>query len=270
MRAPRGEGRIWTSDIVTRGAAVPVIWKLNLSLCDPGSGYMAERHLPFLFSLRSLGRILLVLALLGGAAAWWAWHGAFGVETLRDILRHHPAAPVLFLLVHILASLLFFPRSAMAMLAGLIFGVWWGGVLAAVGSVIGASSGFLIARYISDGLVSADDTARWGEALRRVERGGWKSVAMLRLIPMLPHTGVNYALGLTRVPLGAYAFGSLVGQLPMTFACVQFGAAGGHAVAGKPDWIVPTLVGAVLLVLATALPRMFGPKLWEKCGPGRA
>ena len=234
---------------------------------------MAERHLPFLSSFRSLGRILLVLMLLGGAAAWWAWHGAFGVETLQDILRHHPAAPVLFLLVHILASLLFFPRSAMAMLAGLIFGAWWGGVLAAAGSVIGASTGFLIARYISDGLVSipvsTDDTARWGESLRRIENGGWKSVAMLRLIPVLPHTGVNYALGLTRLPLGAYAFGSLVGQMPMTIAFVQFGAAGDHAIAGKPDWIVPTLVGAVLLVLATALPKL-GPKLWEKCGPKRA
>jgi len=234
---------------------------------------MAERRLPSLSSPRNLGRILLVLALLGGAAVWWAWHGAFGVETLQDILRHHPAAPILFLLVHILASLLFFPRSVMAMLAGLIFGVWWGGVLAAAGSVIGASTGFLIARYISDGFVSApaftNDTARWGEALRRIENGGWKAVAMLRLIPVLPHTGVNYALGLTRVRLGSYAFGSLVGQLPMTIAFVQFGAAGDHAIAGKPDWIVPTLVGAVLLVLATALPK-FGPKLWDKCGSGRA
>ncbi|WP_448207960.1 TVP38/TMEM64 family protein [Azospirillum sp. sgz302134] len=231
---------------------------------------MAERAAPSLSTLRTLGRVVLVLLLVGGAVAWWASHGGtFGVEGLQEMLRHHPAAPVLFLLIHILASLLFFPRSAMAMLAGLIFGVWWGGVLAAAGSVVGASSGFLISRYISRGFVSTDDTARWGEALRRIERGGWRAVAMLRLVPVLPHTGVNYALGLTRLPLGAYAFGSLVGQLPMTVAFVQFGAAGDHALAGKPDWIVPTAVGAVLLVLATALPKV-GPKLWEKCGFGRA
>lgn len=239
---------------------------------------MAERHPPFLstpstrlFSrARTLGRVLLVLALAGGGAAWWAWHGTFGIETLQDMLRHHPAAPILFLLVHILASLLFFPRSVMAMLAGLVFGVWWGGVLAAAGSVIGASTGFLIARYVGGGFVpAADETVRWGEALRRIERGGWRAVAMLRLIPVLPHSGVNYALGLTRLRLGAYAFGSLLGQLPMTVAFVQFGAAGDHAIAGKPGWIVPTVAGAVLLLLASALPKV-GPKLWEKCGCGRA
>lgn len=230
---------------------------------------MAERQLLSLSTLRTLGRVLLVLFLLCGGAAWWAWHGAFGMEALQDMLRHHPAAPILFLLVHILASLLFFPRSVMAMLAGLVFGTWWGGVLAAAGSVVGASTGFLIARYVTDGLVPANTTARWGETLWRIEQGGWKAIATLRLIPVLPHTAVNYALGLTRVRLSAYAFGSLVGQLPMTVAFVQFGAAGDHAMAGKPDWILPTAVGAALLVLATALPKL-GPKLWEKCGFGRA
>ena len=234
---------------------------------------MAERRLPSLSSLRILGRVLLVVLLLCGGAAWWTWHGAFGIEALQDMLRHHPAAPVLFLLVHILASLLFFPRSVMAMVAGLVFGTWWGGVLAAAGSVIGASTGFLISRYISDGFVPADlmaqGEARWGDTLRRIEQGGWKAIAMLRLVPVLPHSGVNYALGLTRVRLGAYAFGSLMGQLPMTIAFVQFGAAGDHAMAGKPDWIVPTVIGATLLVAAAALPKV-GPKLWGKCGLGRS
>lgn len=230
---------------------------------------MAERRPSSPSNLRTLGRVLLVLGLIGGGCVWWAWHGTFGIEALQDVLRHHPAAPLLFLLVHILASLLFFPRSIMAMVAGLVFGAWWGGVLAAAGSVVGASTGFLISRYVTDGLVPDGASARWGEALRRIEQGGWKAVAMLRLVPVLPHTGVNYALGLTRLPLGAYAFGSLVGQLPMTVAFVQFGAAGDHALAGKPDWIVPTLVGGALLVLATVLPKV-GPKLWEKCGFGRA
>lgn len=229
--------------------------------------------MPSLSSLRALGRVLLVVLLLGGGAAWWTWHGTFGMEALQDALRHHPAAPILFLLLHILASLLFFPRSVMAMLAGLVFGIWWGGILAAAGSVIGASTGFLIARYLTDGFVPADmkvqGGTRWGDSLRRIEQGGWRAIAMLRLIPVLPHSGVNYALGLTRVRLGAYAFGSLMGQLPMTIAFVQFGAAGDHAIAGKPGWIVPTAVGAALLVLATALPKV-GPKLWGRCGLGRS
>ena len=226
---------------------------------------MTEPHPPFHAAFRTGGRVLAVLLL--GAAAVLAWTGQMGIGSgfgaFQELLRHHPAAPLLFLLAHVLVSLLFLPRTAMAMLAGLVFGVWWGGVLAAAGRVLGACTGFLIARHLGPGTIDIDGMARWGEVLRRIENGGWRAVATLRLVPVLPHSAVNYALGLTRLRLGSYAFGSLVGQLPMTVAFVQFGAAGDHALAGKPGWILPTAIGLFLLLLSAAL-----PKLWEKCGSG--
>lgn len=214
---------------------------------------------PSLSSLRTAGQILLALALVGGAAVWLL-RGGPDIAGLQDILRHHSAAPLLFLLFHIVASLLFLPRSAMAMVAGLIFGVWWGGMLAAAGSVLGAVTGFLIARYINNGLLSPGEMARFGRLVRRIEQGGWRAVATLRLVPVLPHTAVNYALGLTRVRLAPYAVGSLIGQLPMTVAFVQFGAASDHLMDGKPDWMLPTALGIATLVLSSALPKLL-PRL---------
>jgi uncharacterized membrane protein YdjX (TVP38/TMEM64 family) len=214
---------------------------------------------PSLSSLRTAGQILLVLVLAGSVAAW-VLKGGPDIGSLQEILRHHRAAPLLFLLFHIVASLLFLPRSAMAMVAGLIFGAWWGGMLAATGSVLGAVSGFLIARYINNGMLSLGETARFGRLVRRIEQGGWRAVAMLRLMPVLPHTAVNYALGLTRIRLAPYAVGSLIGQLPMTVAFVQFGAASDHLLDGKPDWMLPTAVGAAILVLSSALPKLL-PRL---------
>ncbi len=73
-----------------------------------------------------------------------------------------------------------------------------------------------------------------------MEQGGWRAVAGLRLIPVIPHSLANYALGLTRLPLGAYALGSLLGQLPMTIAYVDFGAAGERVMLGTAGWLVPT------------------------------
>ena len=72
---------------------------------------------------------------------------------------------------------------------------------------------------------------------------------------MLPHSLANYALGLTRLPLGAYALGSLLGQLPMTIAYVELGAAGGRLWAGNAGWLAPTLIGAAALPLSLLLPR---------------
>ncbi|MFP3520676.1 hypothetical protein SB766_31290, partial [Pseudomonas sp. SIMBA_077] len=71
---------------------------------------------------------------------------AFGANLLSFVLAGFPRLVRQEWRLVLLASLLFFPRSVMAMVAGLVFGVWWGGVLAAAGSVIGASTGFLLTR----------------------------------------------------------------------------------------------------------------------------
>src|SRR4029077_4383584 len=115
----------------------------------------------------------------------------------------------------------------------------WGIVWAASGSVAGAVAGFLVARHLTSGL---DDLGRFGPLAAQVERGGWRAVTMLRLIPVMPHSVANYGLGLTKLPLGSYALGSLLGQLPMTIAYVELGAAGERLMVGGANWLEPTLI----------------------------
>ena len=83
-------------------------------------------------------------------------------------------------------------------------------------------------------------------------------MALLRLIPIMPHSVGNYGLGLTSLPLGAYAFGSLIGQLPMTIAYVELGAAGERLLAGGIGWIEPTLIGFAALLLTFLFSAYFG------------
>jgi uncharacterized membrane protein YdjX (TVP38/TMEM64 family) len=107
-------------------------------------------------------------------------------------------------------------------------------------------------------MIDLESLPKLGPVLQRAEAGGWRAVTMLRLIPVIPHSFSNYALGLTRLSLGGYALGSLLGQLPMTIAYVSFGAAGGRAVAGGQDWLLPAIVGAIALAASILLPR------WQK------
>jgi uncharacterized membrane protein YdjX (TVP38/TMEM64 family) len=199
----------------------------------------------------------MVLALLAlGIVAVWFNRAALDPNAVRTAIESHPAiAPLVFLLLHIVASLLFVPRTLMGLVAGGAFDFWWGLVWAATGSVLGALAGFLIARYVNSGMIDLESLPKLGPVLQRAEKGGWRAVTMLRLIPVIPHSFSNYALGLTRLPLGGYALGSLLGQLPMTIAYVSFGAAGGRAVAGGQDWLVPVIVGAVALAASILLPR---------------
>jgi uncharacterized membrane protein YdjX (TVP38/TMEM64 family) len=127
---------------------------------------------------------------------------------------------------------------------------------AALGSVIGAVAGFLLARYVHAGFFERARWTRFTALLQRAERGGWRKVALIRLVPVIPHSLSNYAMGLTRLRLGDYALGSLLGQLPLTIATVEAGAVGERALRGAGGWLWPTIIGLVALALTALIPAL--------------
>ncbi len=219
-------------------------------------------------AFRRAGRIALVVLLVAGVVAAWHWRAIFDPATLIARIGGYPAAPLIFLAVHIAASLVFVPRTFLGIGAGLAFGMWWGMVWAALGGVLGASAGFVIARYVNSGLIDAASWSRLAPWLHRVERGGWRAVAIIRLIPGIPHSLTNYALGLTRLGIGAYTTGSLLGQLPQPIACAELGAAGGRLMLGASDWVMPTLIGAAALALSLLIPLIAGRRARARPLPG--
>jgi uncharacterized membrane protein YdjX (TVP38/TMEM64 family) len=209
-------------------------------------------------------RLIVVLLLAAGIVAAWRWRSLFDPLALTGLIGGSPLAPLAFLAMHIAGSLCFVPRTLLALGAGLVFGMWWGILWAALGSLAGAVAGFLVARYLRSGFIDRAMLARSGGPARlaalvaRAEHGGWRMVAVLRLVPLIPHSLTNYALGLTRVRLGAYAVGSLLGQLPMTIAYTDLGAAGGQVLLGGADWryevLWPSLIGLAALMLSLLIP----------------
>ncbi len=209
-----------------------------------------------------IGRAAIVRLVVGalvvaGIVAAWPWRSLFDPLAMTALIGGNPLAPLIFVVLHVAASLFFVPRAFLAVGAGLVFGMWWGIVWAALGSVAGAVAGFLVARYLYAGFVERADSVRLKALLARVERGSWRMVAVVRLVPFIPHSLTNYALGLTRLRLGAYAVGSLLGQLPLTIAYADFGAAG-RALFGTADWLHqmlwPSLIGLSALSLSLLIP----------------
>lgn len=216
---------------------------------------------PPLAGLRRMGRIAVIVGLVGAAALVWLHHGAFDPAAISRLVAAHAAtAPLVFLALHVAASLIFLPRTVLAIAAGLAFGMGGGLVWASLGSLLGAVAGFVLARYVNGGLIEPENLPRVGPMLVKAEAGGWRAVAALRLIPLVPHTLANYALGLTRLPLATYILGSFLGQLPMTLAYVELGAAGGRLWTGSAGWVMPTLIGCVALMASLLLPRLARPR----------
>jgi uncharacterized membrane protein YdjX (TVP38/TMEM64 family) len=206
-----------------------------------------------------LARRVIAVGLIGaGVAVAWHWRGVFDPLAIAALLAGHPFAPLGFIVLHVAASLFFVPRTLLAVAAGLLFGGWWGPVWAALGSLAGAVAGYLVARHLYSGFVRRADPTRLRALLARADNGGWRMVTMVRLLPLIPHSLTNYAFGLTRVRLSSYMIGSLLGQLPLTIAYADLGAAGGQAILGGTGWHAglfwPTLIGLGTLGLSLLIP----------------
>ncbi len=208
-------------------------------------------------------RVLLLASLLAATAWSLLNRETLGAGGLADLVDDHPGAmPAVFVVLHVGASLAFLPRGLMALAAGALFGTAWGCVLSTLGTLAGAMAGFLLARYVNANLLRAEQVPRIGHLLKRAEGGGWRLVFVTRLVPVLPHSLVNYVYGLSAIPARDYALGTLLGSLPQTVALVQLGAAGATAASGG-SWLASLAWGVLLLAASALAPRLL-PSRWRK------
>jgi rhodanese-related sulfurtransferase len=115
---------------------------------------------------------------------------------------------------------------------------------------------FLLARYVAQDKIRQRAGAKLDRLMAGVEVEGWRFVAFVRLVPLFPFNLLNYALGLTRIPLAPYVLASLVCMLPGTFVYTWFGYAGREALAQNDAAIRYGLIGLALLAAVAFLPRL--------------
>lgn len=202
-------------------------------------------------------RAALILALAAGLVLAFANRGQFSQQALQAWLAAAGWwAPILFIALYAAGTVLFLPGSVLTLAAGALFGVLPGALYSLTGATLGAVLAFLAARHLAGGWVAQKTGGRLKQLIEGVEAEGWRFVAFVRLVPLFPFNVVNYALGLTRIPLGSYALASAVCMLPGALAYAWLGHAGRAALTGDAD-----AIRNGLLALAAAAALMFLPRL---------
>lgn len=133
-------------------------------------------------------------------------------------------APVAFMVVYVVGTVLLVPGSVLTVAGGLLFGTAGGGLLTLVAATVGATLAFRIARWAGRGPVQRLAGRRVGAVDRWLGDRGLMAVATLRLVPLVPFSVANYAAGLTAIRLRDYLVGTAVGIVPGTFAYAALGA----------------------------------------------
>jgi uncharacterized membrane protein YdjX (TVP38/TMEM64 family) len=137
-----------------------------------------------------------------------------------------PVGVLVFSLVFIALALTMLPTTHMYLAAGMLYGALWGGLLMNTLGVIVELCTVLVVRsslrkYIEPML---ERHPRLGALDHAVRNRTLSILFLLRLSPLIPFGGLNYALALTNVPLWKRIVTNFFGMLPCTLMITYVGS----------------------------------------------
>jgi uncharacterized membrane protein YdjX (TVP38/TMEM64 family) len=207
--------------------------------------------------------LIVLLVFAGVAAAYWAFDGVISAEALEARIASLGVwAPVGFVLLYGIATVVMVPGSIFDLVGGAVFGPYLGGALNLAGGTLGAVLAFLVARYVARDWVEARAGRRTKGIVKSVDADGWRFVAFVRLVPVFPYNVMNYLLGLTHIPLHHYLVATIVFMAPSTAVYTWIGVAGREAIAGEANNLRYALLALGLLAVMLMLPRFY--KRWRR------
>ncbi|ASQ45252.1 TVP38/TMEM64 family protein [Legionella clemsonensis] len=166
-----------------------------------------------------------VLALIGFIASAYVFQQNAPI-ILQSIKNLGWLAPVLFLLLYCLATVLLLPTMVLTLAGGALFGPLFGTLLNLLGATLGAASAFYISRHWATDWFTKKRNPRINKLIAGVEKNGWQFVALLRLVPIIPFNLVNYGLGLTQIKLSHYVITTFIFLTPAEIVYTYCGYAG--------------------------------------------
>lgn len=205
----------------------PVTEKRSFLLAHPAHRKNIWRLGFALAGLAALGVIFLLS--LANASNW----SGVVVATLNKLRAFGAIGWLAFVWLEILVAVVgFLPASVLCLIAGAVYGIGFGFVLAAAGVIIGAEISFVLVRSgFRSALTSLFENR---SALRQFDTAfgqqGWRFVLLLRASPIMPFSLTSFALGLSGVSQSAYTLGT-IGSLPALLLYVILGRLSAKGVA---------------------------------------
>ena len=206
--------------------------------------------------------VVLVAAALG-ALLWWlstlitpgelqAWFRGWGVW-----------APLAYIVVLVIAPILFMPVAPLAMMSGLLFGLWWGYLYTLIGCMLNCALMYWMTQHLGKDKVQRFLEKRLSPAwLARIQslegRTGFVFLIILRLTALIPYNVINYAFGLTNMKFKDFMLASLIGMIPDMLIYVNMGDKALDITSGE-FWLALVILG-LFIVLSIALMWWFFPR----------
>lgn len=131
--------------------------------------------------------------------------------------------PIAYIILYILRPLILLPAALTSASAGAIWGPLKGFIILQIGANLSAVGEFFIARYFARSAIEKMVKGKMAKIDEAVQKRGFITVLLIRLIPNVAWDIQNLSLGLTKVKFRDYFLATLIGIMPGSFALVYFG-----------------------------------------------
>ena len=132
---------------------------------------------------------------------------------------------VTFVFFYIISVLLILPASWLSLLAGFLYGPYFGSIVVFLSAFIGASISFFLAKeyFVKkiETIISRFPKIKLLEKI--INKGGLKLIILTRLSPLFPFSILNYFYGLNKVSYKDFSIGLLF-ILPGTYLYCALGS----------------------------------------------
>jgi uncharacterized membrane protein YdjX (TVP38/TMEM64 family) len=139
-------------------------------------------------------------------------------QSLKDFIESFGLkAPMIFILLYAIRPLFFIPASLLSLTGGLTFGPLYGTIYGVIGASLGAYLSFFISRKLGMEAVESLIGNKLSKINNQLKLHGFRSIIILRLIPLFPFDAISYAAGFSNIRFISFAFGTTLGIIPGSF-----------------------------------------------------
>lgn len=145
---------------------------------------------------------------------------------MSHLLTDHWYGPLLYLLVYFLRPLTFFPGTPITMLAGYVYGLWWGFFYAMIAGLLSVTIPYVTGRWFSD----EDRLSEWLNKndspmlsmIRTLRDNPFQTTLTARFL-YLPYDLVNFSAGSLHIPFIPFIAATVIGNAINVFIMVSIG-----------------------------------------------
>ena len=187
------------------------------------------------------------------------------LDLLKDEIQASGAwEVVIFVLASTILTILMVPGFFMPLIGGALFGPVAGFSYSLIGGTLGATVSFLLARYLLSDWFLKRMGGRLSRVVAGVEAEGWRFVAFIRLVPVIPSFIINYILGLTQIKVSHYTIASAVFMVPGFAAYSYLGYTSAEVARGAEGLVQKGFLALAFLTMIYYLPRLIKQYLKQR------